>query len=550
MSPKSRGRRDRRRPSDRRRAQRRHHHSAKDPAQSFVADVLREAPQLLTLTSPLDVEAFVSSVCGIWWSRPAAAAFGATLVGEAQQQPGPATSALLHGLTVLADPALAAAARTALDNPTEATPPPPPWANALGRAAARECFTVDDELGDATQVIMSFAYADEQPHAVVVLVDHNLGDLAKDIWVTDDAAGLLGQVRTTVADDPDMRLAQVEPADLKPVLLGALAASDDSVDPPVTDTFRQLRALLAARARALPDGGSGPEPPAWTDEQRDELVRDFLAAPEVVGLPAGSAEAIAVELVGYGCDHDRGLPLRVSTTKLEVFTLGWLPMTGLLDDEHVEHMTSVLPAYVRFAGRRTGLSETSLAETLEGAETVAAQFEEAYDDASRWGPARIAVEAMLSDIDPDSDDADEVFARRMFALPRVPGEDFDPAEEDSFLAVVEEEHPEYGKVLAEPDADPMVDGVNARTHVAMHAAVARQLWFNDPPEVWPTAQRLLDAGYERHNVLHALAHVASAQTDRSLSDGATWSQEEYRAALDALPGSWEKDSAKGSSVHG
>ena len=357
----------------------------------------------------------------------------------------------------MADPALAAAARTALDNPTEATPPPPPWANALGRAAARECFTVDDELGDATQVIMSFAYADEQPHAVVVLVDHNLGDLAKDIWVTDDAAGLLGQVRTTVADDPDMRLAQVEPADLKPVLLGALAASDDSVDPPVTDTFRQLRALLAARARALPDGGSGPEPPAWTDEQRDELVRDFLAAPEVVGLPAASAEAIAVELVGYGCDHDRGLPLRVSTTKLEVFTLGWLPMTGLLDDEHVEHMTSVLPAYVRFAGRRTGLSETSLAETLEGAETVAAQFEEAYDDASRWGPARIAVEAMLSDIDPDSDDADEVFARRMFALPRVPGEDFDPAEEDSFLAVVEEEHPEYGKVLAEPDADPMVE---------------------------------------------------------------------------------------------
>jgi Domain of unknown function (DUF1841) len=557
MSPKSRGRRDKRRPSDRRRAQRRSHQSAKDPAQTFAADVLREAPQLLTLTSPLDAEAFVSSVCGVWWSRPEAAGFGAALVGQAQQRPGPAASALLRGLTVLADPALAAAARTALDNPSEPSPEslpeqpaehsPTAWADALGRAEVRECFTVDDDMGDATQVITTFAYADEKPHAVVVLVDHNLGGIVKDIWVTDDAAGLLGQVRTSIAEDPDMRLATVQPADLKPLLLDGLAASDDTVDPPVSDTFRQLRALLAARTRALPDGGVRPEPPEWSDEQRDELVAEFLAAPEGLDLPAGPAQAIATELVGYGCDQDRGQPLRVSTTKLEVFLMGWLPMTGLLDEEHVEHVAAVVPAYVRFAARRSGLSKSSLDETVEGVEPFLAEFADAYADQSRWGPARFAVESMLSDLDPDSDDADDVFSRRMFALPHVPDVDFDPDDEDSFWAVAAEEHPEYADVLADDDGlgdTAIVDGVSPRLHLAMHAIVARQLWFADPPEVWTTAQRLLDAGYERHNVLHALSHVAALHVDQA-TVGNAWTPDEYRAALDALPESWEKTSAEG-----
>ncbi|HZC26359.1 MAG TPA: DUF1841 family protein, partial [Actinopolymorphaceae bacterium] len=339
------------------------------------------------------------------------------------------------------------------------------------------------------------------------------------------------------------RLATAEPAVLKPLLLAALATADASVDPPVSDTFRQLRAMLAARVRGLPDGGSLPVPPDWTDEQRDALVRDFVSSPEAHALPAAAAEAVAVELVGYGCDNDRGQPLRVSTTKLEVLLMGWLPMTGLLDDEYVEHLPSVVPAWVRYAARRNSLSDSTVTEILTGIEDFTAQFAEVYDDPERWGPARNAVASILTDIDPERDDADEVFARRIFAVADVPGPGFDPDDEDAFFAVAEQEHPEYAKVFADSTVDPVVDGVDARLHATMHTVVARQLWFDDPPEVWATAQRLLDAGYDRHNVLHALTYALSTQIHGALT-GTPGDDDAYRAALDGLPQSWEQAAAE------
>jgi hypothetical protein len=55
--------------------------------------------------------------------------------------------------------------------------------------------------------------------------------------------------------------------------------------------------------------------------------------------------------------------------------------------------------------------------------------------------------------------------------------------------------------------------VNPVLHIAMHEIVANQLWANDPPEMWETAVRLLDAGYERHEVF---AHACFSGIGRGL----------------------------------
>ena len=34
--------------------------------------------------------------------------------------------------------------------------------------------------------------------------------------------------------------------------------------------------------------------------------------------------------------------------------------------------------------------------------------------------------------------------------------------------------------------------------------MAERLWRGDPPELWEAAQRLLDLGLDRHDVVHAL----------------------------------------------
>ena len=44
----------------------------------------------------------------------------------------------------------------------------------------------------------------------------------------------------------------------------------------------------------------------------------------------------------------------------------------------------------------------------------------------------------------------------------------------------------------------------AREHVDEHVALADRLWRGDPPELWEAAQRLLDLGEDRHDVLHTL----------------------------------------------
>ena len=44
-------------------------------------------------------------------------------------------------------------------------------------------------------------------------------------------------------------------------------------------------------------------------------------------------------------------------------------------------------------------------------------------------------------------------------------------------------------------------------HLDKHAALAERLWRGDPPELWDAAQRLLDLGMGRHDVMHALMHA-------------------------------------------
>jgi hypothetical protein len=60
--------------------------------------------------------------------------------------------------------------------------------------------------------------------------------------------------------------------------------------------------------------------------------------------------------------------------------------------------------------------------------------------------------------------------------------------------------------------------MNIRLHLAMHDVVAKQLADDDPPEVYQTARRLLDAGYDRHEVLHILARPMASQIHATLTD--------------------------------
>ena len=99
-------------------------------------------------------------------------------------------------------------------------------------------------------------------------------------------------------------------------------------------------------------------------------------------------------------------------------------------------------------------------------------------------------------------------------------------------------HPEL-----DTDAESVVvDGgeMDPRLHLTIHEIVAAQLADEQPPEVWATAERLHRLGYDKHEILHMLGAAMSTQLWAALHDQREYDPDEHRAALDALPDSWER----------
>ncbi|MCY0923542.1 MULTISPECIES: hypothetical protein [unclassified Streptomyces] len=77
--------------------------------------------------------------------------------------------------------------------------------------------------------------------------------------------------------------------------------------------------------------------------------------------------------------------------------------------------------------------------------------------------------------------------------------------------------------------------VPRRLH-AVHEVLANQLWLDNPTQLWPAAQRLLDAGLSREQALDRLADVLSGHLTRVLRAAPDQAPglEQYTRALDAL----------------
>ena len=143
--------------------------------------------------------------------------------------------------------------------------------------------------------------------------------------------------------------------------------------------------------------------------------------------------------------------------------------------------------------------------------------------------------------------ASEVDRKRFIADPTVLSElglgvdDLD--DPDVRAVVIRNEHPEFEEALARGwrEVDLGHGPMNPRLHLTIHEIVATQLWEDSPPEVWETARRLFDAGYERHQILHMLSRPVSEQVWAAMHEERPYDLEAHVAALQALPGSWERE---------
>jgi hypothetical protein len=286
------------------------------------------------------------------------------------------------------------------------------------------------------------------------------------------------------------------------------------------------------------------------------LAAEFLASDEAEDLSdRQAASRCADHIIDYGCDQDFNRPLRVSPVKAERFLLDWLPRKVMLAPEEQHAMPHVLAAWVRWAGKRQGLSAEAIRESMDAVFDSMGAFARTYHDPAAFGLDRKLVARLL----PDGDL--EALARRAFAFPLLDGrsggvdlgalDPSDPADRRMLLETAHEmagtaDDPD-GTDDAAADADHYAEfgrdrrrgrpggtgagrramrGEAAQRHIDRHLELADRLWRGDPPELWDAGQRLLDRGTKRHRALHILMDV--------LGDAGPW-RSEIIAALKDLP---------------
>jgi hypothetical protein len=369
--------------------------------------VLHAARDVTRVESALDAEmlgaALLGSVYAVARSQRAVAVreFVAGFLAHTSRRRTPAARAIRTVFAAL-EPRAAGAARV------RPGPHPPPWSGQIGRVRPVSTWAYGDVYGDQTSYLATFAYDDPQvgggEHAVVALVDHNIG-IVKDLFVVQPAGLILDEVRKAAESDELIWLAEVEPGTLRAQVSFFLEITDGLTDLPDEGALATDRALVGARLAALPAVDLGP--PFPVSIQPGELTGAFLDSPPAQGLDRSSDQAeaavqYAVRLIlDFAQDSPDGDPLRWSPAVVGLFLLDWVHRRAVLDEDDVATLPPVLRAWTAWAAAQRNLPPAAAEATYEAIDTMTPEFARLHRTGERRGAAAEAVTQLLAEgIDP------------------------------------------------------------------------------------------------------------------------------------------------------
>lgn len=502
---------------------------------------------LAGLNDPLQVEILISEISSAWSGPLTGAAdvgpevvIGEGFIDYAERSGTAAALAMLRVIAVLGTDRQRPKADAAADRLAARGVPDAAWASELGGLRVTGCWAYGDIYGDQTSVLLGFERAGQR-HSVIVVVEHNMGEIATDAFIADP----LEQVLEGLANDVAQRrltLRAISPAVARGIVEAALVATDMTSDPPLSRAYWLTRSLVLARLRVLPPAQS--QPVTLGAAQRAGIVADFLASAHGAGLPDPDVAQRCVELIiDHSCAFDGSRALRVSPMKTQVFLMAWVPLKAVLSGAERAALPTVVAAWLRWAAELGDLPEWACHELDEAVAELGAKFPVAYADPYRAGPAKSWVAGPGEKV-PGFAEVGAVLDRRTFAMPylgiRIGEKDYpqlDANDEKQRWLLIIGEHPEYHELLGgpEPNFTALIDAGWPQLHLITHEIVTTQLWNDDPPEAWQAAQRLTAEGLERHDVLHALGDVITQHLIKSPSTQQELAaNESYRRDLDSL----------------
>ena len=189
------------------------------------------------------------------------------------------------------------------------------------------------------------------------------------------------------AEDPDavpMPLRALPAVEVLADLADVLRVTDMTLPRNEDEEFVRTRALAWARCRAyLPGFG---ELAASSEDERRELAADFARSGEIIDDEV--TRSLTEIFLDYGTGYLGGGPLAWGPTAVELFLTYYVPRKVVLDAAQRHRLPGALRAWIRFALTRRGVEPRWIARAVEAVDESLPEFEEAFDDASTWGPAK------------------------------------------------------------------------------------------------------------------------------------------------------------------
>ena len=454
-----------------------------DGPEAVHAAQLRSVRGLASTATVFEAELMVSTLFGELWRRRAGAE---ELIDYLAEHRSKAALALLRGIAVLGSADESELAGAAADAMSARGVPEPWWLSEFGAATVTGFFHSADVFDDYTFLTVQFEHGDACDGLQVVIA-HNEGDALVNIVVRKDY-------------DPGDSESATEPERAAALIQRSLLVTEANPDTVPQyqaleglDPYRTLLWSLLHKVPALPLDEVAP--PTVPETDREAIVADFLAV-------APSSDATAVRfIVDYGCDHDNGRPLRISDSKLARL-LEWAVEEADLPAGRETAVVEVLPAWCRWAARRTGMPDDRYEEATEELPELIDDFQQRLD---QFAAGRRALAPLLAGLERVTDPVviEDALRRRMYAVVMDDPTALDPADPDDRRLLVRDEHADC------PDRP----GQAAGSHLDDVEAVVGQLWDGVPAEVWQVVRHRDGQGVVRIDVFDELAEIYGRNRD-------------------------------------
>jgi hypothetical protein len=360
------------------------------------------------LGSAVDVELWASQLLGMFWrarsdlpltealEMDAALVYGQPLLSELLRIGGRGAALAILGLAEVEDGELGGLAKEALDQ-AGLWASLPQWASDVGESAIVGAAVMRDPVfDDARTVFLESRHRDGAMLALGVLIDRNLGGIAKDVLLADSIDEVERTMHAHAGEQPvELVLERVEPGIAAGLIEDAIEMTDMTWGAPVAEDYWHGRALAVLRCDQTPGIVPAEDPTEMPEAERDALRAEFLASPEGAGFAADGDEAWAAALaINFAADYAGGDPLRWSPVVVELFLADWVPRKVFTTPGFVAALPGALDAWVRFAARKRGVPEPAAALTRGAITEFSEEMREQASDPALAGPSKQLLQAM------------------------------------------------------------------------------------------------------------------------------------------------------------